>query len=142
MIYQLMYYSTACREQTDADLLEILNVSRRDNRLRNISGLLLYGDGVFFQVLEGTEADVRALYAKIEADDRHHSILHAADREVPARSFQDWAMGYTALQGELQAGVNSLMEVSARHAGPDASIDCDPLVRLLVDSFINNQQLI
>ena len=138
MIYQLMYYSTACQEQTGAQLRDILEVSRCGNRERNITGLLLYGDGVFFQVLEGAEADVRALYAKIEADDRHHSILEAAEREVPKRNFADWAMGYTALNGEVRAGVSSLMEAGRRQTG---TCNCDPLVRLLVESFINNQQL-
>ncbi|TQV83197.1 BLUF domain-containing protein [Denitrobaculum tricleocarpae] len=141
MIYQLMYYSTARKEQSDAELRDILEASRRGNRQRQITGLLLYGDGVFFQVLEGSEVDVKALYDKIGADDRHHSILHAAAREVPERSFADWAMGYTPLSGELQAGVDSLMDVSRRQADPEVSLDCDPLVRLLVKSFIDNQQL-
>lgn len=138
MIYQLMYYSTACQEQTGAQLRDILEVSRCGNRERNITGLLLYGDGVFFQVLEGAEAEVRALYAKIEADDRHHSILEAAEREVPKRNFADWAMGYTALNGEVRAGVSSLMKAGRRQA---ETCNYDPLVRLLVESFINNQQL-
>ena len=141
MVYQLMYYSTACQEQSDAQLRNILEVSRQSNRERDVTGLLLYGDGVFFQVLEGAEADVRALYAKIEADDRHHSLLEAVEREVPQRSFGEWAMGYTSLNGEIRAGVNSLMEAGERHVGASGNYNCDPLVRLLVESFINNQQL-
>ena len=39
--------------------------------------MLLYKDGNLMQVLEGEESAVRALYAKITADDRHrgHMIL-------------------------------------------------------------------
>lgn len=141
MIYQLIYYSTARREQTDAELRDLLEVSRRWNSQRDITGLLLYGAGVFFQVLEGTEADVKSLFTKIQTDERHHNILRAAEREVLERSFGDWAMGYTPLNDDLQAGVTSLLEVSRRQADPAATLDCDPLVRLLVQSFIQNQQL-
>lgn len=66
MIYQLMYYSTARREGTDAELRDILELSRLGNSQRGITGLLLYGEGVFFQVLEGAEADVKCLRGALE----------------------------------------------------------------------------
>lgn len=140
MIYQLMYYSTACREQTDDELRAILDASRRGNSRRGVTGLLLYGDGVFFQILEGAETDVKALYAKIETDGRHQGILIAAEREVPARSFDNWAMGYTPLNQEIRSGVDSLVDVRRQQADAAATGACDPLVRLLVESFIGNQQ--
>ena len=55
-MYQLVYVSTASRAMSDADLNEILDVSRRKNRERDVTGVLLYLDRGFLQVLEGPEA--------------------------------------------------------------------------------------
>ncbi len=140
MVYQLMYYSTARREQTDADLVEILDVSRRNNTAAGITGILLYGEGVFFQVLEGDEEKVKACFERIKADERHLSMLVASERTLPLRSFEAWAMGYMPMDRELHDGVEALVQL--KEVGNESGYpDCDPLVRLLIDSFLVNQRL-
>lgn len=140
MIHQLMYYSTARHEQGDAQLLEILEVSRRNNAAVGITGLLLYGDGVFFQVLEGDEETVKACFERIKLDNRHQHMLIAAKRNVPQRSFEDWAMGYMPLDRELHEGVEALIRF--KRVGNESEYpDCDPFVRLLIDNFMSSQRL-
>ena len=61
-MFRLIYVSTAVRLLNKDELVEILNVSREKNARLNITGLLLYKDGNFMQLLEGRKEDVLALY--------------------------------------------------------------------------------
>ena len=54
------YVSSATHLMTEDELAAILDVSRERNARDGITGLLLYSDGDFIQVLEGPEAPVRA----------------------------------------------------------------------------------
>lgn len=140
MIHQLMYYSTARHEQNDAQLLEILEVSRRNNAAAGITGLLLYGDGVFFQVLEGAEETVKVCFERIKLDDRHQHMLIAAERSVAQRSFEAWAMGYMPLDRRLHDDVEALIRFK-RAGNQNEYPDCDPFIRLLIDNFMSSQRL-
>jgi hypothetical protein len=98
MIRQLTYLSTAEREYDAAALDRILAVSRTNNAARGITGVLAYGGGVFLQVLEGVPSAVAACVSTIARDPRHFGIQVLEDHEVPARSFGDWSMGFSALE--------------------------------------------
>ncbi len=140
MVFQLMYYSAAREEYNDRQLRDILKVSRANNRECGVTGLLLYGEGAFFQVLEGEEADVRARYASIEKDPRHQWIVIAAQREVKTRSFGDWSMGFSPLDPELKEDVEAMIRL--KRAGNEMKqADCDPFINVLVESFMVNQRL-
>lgn len=94
----LTYVSAAQHMMTSPELLEILKVSKENNRPLNITGMLLYRDGYFIQVLEGEEAAVVELFEKISQDDRHHHVLEVSREVIDNRSFGDWSMGYTNLE--------------------------------------------
>ena len=57
MPYQIMYSSQASAPMTVAGLEQILADARTGNQARDVTGALVYVDGVFFQILEG-EKDV------------------------------------------------------------------------------------
>lgn len=57
------------------------------------------------QALEGEEAVVRDLFARISKDTRHHHVLTLAANEVPARQFPDWSMGFQNLCEHEPEGV-------------------------------------
>ena len=81
-------------------LTKILKVARTNNAAMNITGALVLYDDWFAQVLEGPEANVRSLFARIENDPRHQSIsLREAD-PTPARLFSRWAMALVAEHGQ------------------------------------------
>ena len=48
--------------------------SAERNEKNEISGVLLCGEDLLFQILEGPEASVEALYAKIREDRRHREV--------------------------------------------------------------------
>ena len=65
---QLLYVSSTPRNITPATLDRILAASRANNALLGITGLLIYIDGGFLQILEGEERVVRELYMRISTD--------------------------------------------------------------------------
>ena len=94
---QLVYVSSAIELFSSHDLLALLEQSRAKNVRAGITGLLLYKDGNFMQLLEGPEAAVRELYAAIRRDARHHGIILLLEGTVEEREFPDWAMAFPDL---------------------------------------------
>jgi hypothetical protein len=66
--YRVLYYSWATAPPTQAHLQALLEQSHTYNAQQQITGLLLYSDRQFVQLVEGPEAAVRALFARIQAD--------------------------------------------------------------------------
>ena len=91
---QLLYVSSTLPDLTPAVLDAILTASRRNNAMMGITGLLLYIDGGFLQMLEGDERPLRELHTRISADRRHWDLRLMLDREVGARAFPGWSMGF------------------------------------------------
>ncbi len=93
-MHQLIYMSTAAQLLTDGELQLLLEQARRNNAQYDVTGLLLYHEGRFMQLLEGSAEMVKALYARIEQDPRHTDTAKLADKEVEARSFPNWSMAF------------------------------------------------
>jgi hypothetical protein len=96
-MHRIIYLSWASTPLTIGQLQELLAASRQRNAALAITGLLLYGNGCFMQVLEGEEAVVRALYEQIKRDTRHRYVTAYADKPIPQRAFAEWAMAFEAL---------------------------------------------
>ncbi len=98
--------------ETDA-LLALMEQSRRDNARRGVTGMLLYAEGSFFQVIEGPAGVIDALYERIARDARHRSVVKIVQEPIEARSFGDWSMGLSVLsRRELQQipGLNDFFQ--------------------------------
>jgi len=91
---QLLYVSNTAQPVSVGDLDDILTASRRNNAQLGITGLLLFIDDGFLQVLEGEESAVREVYARVANDPRHSNTTVMLDREVPVRAFPEWSMGF------------------------------------------------
>ena len=79
---------------SDTDLVLLLRDSRDLNAESRITGMLLYKDGHFMQVLEGEEKDVMETFGRIELDHRHKSIDVVRSEYLQYRNFPDWTMGF------------------------------------------------
>lgn len=66
---------------------------QRRNGQCNVSGLLLYSDGHFMQLLEGPQTTVADVFARISTDARHHNIQQLHFAACQARLFPGWEMG-------------------------------------------------
>lgn len=96
---QMIYTSEARNKFAPAELQELLLIARRNNDRDAVTGMLLYEDGTFLQVLEGENDVVEATYQRIAADKRHHKIMLIARFEIDHRSFHDWEMGFFDASG-------------------------------------------
>ncbi len=96
-LVHLIYCSTATRSFSNADLLELLQTARDRNRELGVTGMLLYENGGFFQVIEGEPATIDELYAMIESDPRHHRLIKIIHEPVARRAFADWTMGFSRI---------------------------------------------
>ena len=125
MPYQLMYSSRAVERMTAASLEQILDDAREGNKARGVTGVLIYADGVFMQILEGDEGVVREVMASIERDSRHDAVKVFHESSVEKRAFGSWSMAYLTPSGEEMArwagleGTQSIERVLAHvHADP------------------------
>jgi hypothetical protein len=96
----LFYSSVATREVSDAEIVNILNVSRKKNSQNNITGILVYQKKTreFMQILEGEKEAVFNLLDTIENDQRHTSIHLVFDEEINERYFDNWSMAFADLE--------------------------------------------
>ncbi len=97
-LINLVYGSSTTTPFSDEELLALLAKSREKNRRLGVTGLLLYRERNFLQVLEGEEQAVWEIYNKIVEDPRHSSILLYGVRPVTERLFGDWEMGFLNLE--------------------------------------------
>lgn len=96
---QMIYTSAATKKFSQSELQELLQKARANNLANRITGMLLYEDGTFLQVLEGEDEVVQAAYERISNDPRHNRILLIARFEVEQRTFTDWEMGFFDASG-------------------------------------------
>lgn len=89
---RLLYFSLAAPTITSEDHHEILASARRNNKKRDLTGVLVTGGGVFLQVLEGPQQSVLSLYLKIREDKRHSDVEIMRVTPIINRIFGDWLM--------------------------------------------------
>jgi hypothetical protein len=99
-MYYLIYISSAVRPMGQEDLIDILNKSRDKNLRNKVTGLLLYADGNFIQVLEGSQENVLGIYYDITTDTRHKNVIKLISEPLKKRVFPKWSMGFAALAPE------------------------------------------
>jgi hypothetical protein len=100
MPYRIMYSSQASAPLGVAGLQQILDDARTGNEAHDVTGVLVYVDGVFFQVLEGDREVVRRLMASIARDTRHHSVKVFHEAEAGERAFASWRMAFLSATAE------------------------------------------
>ena len=96
-VFSLVYVSSATLPFSGEDLRALLATCRKNNAELGVTGMLLYKDGNFMQVLEGDEEAVRGLYDRIETDPRHNGEIVLQQGPAEERQFPDWSMGFRDL---------------------------------------------
>jgi len=102
--------STSVNLMSDAELKILLRQSQQNNTVSKLSGMLLYCEGTFVQVLEGDREHLHNTYVKIVGDPRHKGIIRLAGGEIAERIFPHWTMGFKTLSkdqfSEFDAYIN------------------------------------
>lgn len=94
MQWSLTYASLTVAPRRSSEILDIARVSMRNNARLEVTGVLYFDDHQFFQVLEGEQAVVEALYERVRADPRHRDVTTLQSGPAQARRFPDWSMKF------------------------------------------------
>jgi hypothetical protein len=97
-VFSLVYLSVAVIPFSEQDLSTLLAKSRAANSKLEVTGMLLFKDQNFLQVLEGEEENVLHLYQKIAKDARHTNPTVLFRDRSNQREFPDWSMGFYDLR--------------------------------------------
>ena len=98
-----IYASTAQPSFRESEIPLLLEKSRTNNAARGLTGMLLYIQGSFFQVLEGNAVDVDEVFERIVRDPRHTRVTTIIREPIAQRRFGDWTMGHQTVD-PLDAG--------------------------------------
>ena len=92
-LYTFVYCSRAAEGVDDAEVNRLIVSAQRHNLTCGITGVLVFGSGVFFQWIEGPAAEVRKLMVSLHGDPRHHDIVSLdQSEEKRERLYPDWQM--------------------------------------------------
>ena len=122
-LYHLGYVSTEAIKFSDEALVALLSEARTANTDRDVTGLLLYREGSFYQVLEGSESAVMATFQDIEGDPRHKEVRVLFNGETDAREFADWQMGFLNLDGVDVDTLSGFSDFMTRDAEPQEFLE-------------------
>ena len=89
-IFQAIYVSAASDQLKPTDLPEILIRARESNTKLGISGLLIFHENTFVQVLEEPKSEIEILLKKIELDPRHKNMKILLQKEIEENEFDQW----------------------------------------------------
>ena len=95
-MHEIIYASRTPEPMRPDALTDLLEVSRRHNAAASVTGMLLYSDQSFLQLLEGDELAVEEVYGRISRDPRHVDLRILQSGPRTARRFDGWAMGFAA----------------------------------------------
>ena len=93
---RLFYRSHATEPMGTLGLFNLLNQSRQKNAQHDITGHLLYADGVFTQCIEGPSAALDRLWVALQNDTRHQHIALLHRGPLKERRFAQWSMAFSS----------------------------------------------
>ncbi|MDQ1123483.1 BLUF domain-containing protein [Microbacterium trichothecenolyticum] len=131
-LHAITYVSTATAPFSDTELEALLTSSRATNLARDLTGMLLYRDGRFLQVLEGPEDDVREIIERIGNDPRHRDMRIVSSDPIAGRRFAEWTMGYEPIAAPASAPPEGFRDSFDDLDAHDAALTARALVELTV----------
>jgi hypothetical protein len=135
-MHHIIYLSQATVPFEETHLEQLLTQSRANNAQHGITGILLYGNEQFLQIIEGEEATVRALYAHICQDARHRDVTTYADKAITTRAFADWRMAFQPLVPRQLLDYASYLALADVHLERPGLSDSDQQLLQLLRSFV------
>lgn len=99
-LIQMAYISAAVHPFNGRELSSLIALARENNSRLGVTGMLMYVNGSFMQVVEGPPDPVAALFDKICADGRHHKVHTLLQEPIQSRAFGDWSMGLAKLDAD------------------------------------------
>jgi len=123
---------------SDDNLKELLRKSRLKNETLNITGMLLYLDPFFIQILEGEEAIVNESFNTIRQDSRHQKVKIIFKKPIEERIFPDWTMGFNKISDEKVEEVEGFSDFLQRPTSDffsDSPNEIEKMLEKFLDMF-------
>jgi len=134
LIY-IIYVSAATKKYSSDELLDFLATFKPKNESKDITGLLLYCEEQFIQVLEGPRLAVNKLFEKIQLDSRHKTVLKLFEKPIKQRCFPDWSMGFHIFSKDELDSVNGYHSFKEAFEKGDLSQQHAHVVFALLNTF-------
>ncbi len=100
-IHTVCYISNAAPELSKSDIEAVLTEATINNNNSNVSGILLYNLGHFFQVIEGEVKHIKDLYEnKIKNDIRHSNIFEVYNKGTENPIFLNYDSKFNVVKTE------------------------------------------
>ncbi|MBU3556908.1 BLUF domain-containing protein [Polynucleobacter sp. Ross1-W9] len=93
-LVELSYLSEAVSDMSFLGLMRLLESARTFNQNNGITGILLYDNQQFGQIIEGERANVMKAWKRIQDDERHHRVELLEIREISERNFPEWLLRF------------------------------------------------
>lgn len=94
MLRSIAYVSCATRAYSLEDLDVLLVDARMFNASVEVTGVLFYDAGKFFQYIEGSDTGLVKAYQRIQRATSHTRIEKLLDTKMKRRYFETWHMGF------------------------------------------------
>lgn len=118
MLSQLVYVSNRKLTCTQEEIDKIVASCKKNNPELGITGVLLYSDTKFIQLVEGESKTITSLYDKIKTDTRHANAIMISYNPIKERAFPSWHMGTKQVGTDVQY----LTEISSEDKDAFSSI--------------------
>ena len=132
-MHRIIYLSSGVKIFSDEEINDLLKISRENNQKNGITGLLLYSDGNFMQILEGEKEAVENTYNKIQNDTRHRNIILITNESIKQRNFSEWKMGYSIVDPQF---LSKHPEINPFELKKPPKIDT--IITTFIDTFLNS----
>ncbi|MBU3616798.1 BLUF domain-containing protein [Polynucleobacter sp. JS-Polo-80-F4] len=93
-LVELSYLSEAVSDMSFVGLMRLLESARTFNQKNGVTGILLYDNQQFGQIMEGERTSVMRAWKRIQEDKRHHRVELLEIREITERNFPDWLLRF------------------------------------------------
>jgi uncharacterized membrane protein (DUF373 family) len=122
------------------DLEDILKTARENNARLGVTGMLLYGNKTFIQILEGEEDVVNELIKTIKRDPRHSNFHIVKKKHIEEHEYADWSMGFKRVSGEDFEAVKGLEQFEEKDFNTTFLGNHGNLVDALMNHFRKERQ--
>ena len=93
---RVFYVSVIAHGVTEVEVRAIVSASSVWNQRHDVTGMLVASSNHFAQALEGRDADIELVLARIRADAHHRDMRIQIDVATTVRRFGGWSMAYVA----------------------------------------------
>jgi len=124
-IFKILYCSKNLIEgehaKQDAEISQILQSARRNNRKQNVTGALFFNSAYFAQALEGPKLAIEKIFENIQRDPRHGDVTVLSSETGGHRDFPEWSMAHVAPPDEtISASMAVALDSALSHLGASA----------------------